>query len=297
MRTTIVCGLLGSGKTTFIQNFLRDSKEKAVVLVNDFGKAGIDGEIFSSSGIESVELPSGCVCCTLKTDLITTIEKIISTFAPEHLIIEPSGIASPSGVLEALDQLKITPVMVIGIVDATEFSDLYEAEIYGSFFRDQVSNSDVILINKADLADEDKLTKTLILIGNINPCAITFCTVQATLEGPVPALMTGQRSIQRHASHLHFDTGSFRLAKTVGFSLYKRLFEDMKAGLYGNIVRAKSLVVTEQGPFRFDLSYGNIDTSPLASSPGDSRLVVIGDHLEKKALSRAFTTIALHPPA
>jgi hypothetical protein len=79
----------------------------------------------------------------------------------------------------------------------------------------------------------------------------------------------------------------------VVFSLYKRLFEDMKTGLYGNIVRAKSLVVTEQGPFRFDLSYGNIDTSPLASSPGESRLVVIGEHIGKKALSLALTTIAL----
>jgi len=110
-------------------------QEKAVVLVNDFGKAGIDGEILSSSGIESIELPSGCVCCTLKTDLITTIEKIISTFAPEHLIIEPSGVASPSGVLEALDLLKITPVMVIGIVDATRIHDFYELRFTAVFSR------------------------------------------------------------------------------------------------------------------------------------------------------------------
>ena len=82
MKTTIVCGLLGSGKTTYIQNFLRHNTEKAVVLVNDFGSAGIDGEIFSGSGIESVELQGGCVCCSLKTDLITAIENIIATFAP-----------------------------------------------------------------------------------------------------------------------------------------------------------------------------------------------------------------------
>jgi G3E family GTPase len=292
MKTTIVCGLLGSGKTTFIQNFLKDNEEKAVVLVNDFGKAGIDGEIFSASGIESIELPSGCVCCTLKTDLITTIEKIISTFEPEHIIIEPSGIASPSGVLEALDLLKIVPAMVIGIVDATEFTDLYEAEIYGSFFQDQVENSDVILVNKSDLADEDKIIKTLILIGESNPNAIIFRTIHAKLEGPVPAPLTGQRSIQKHASHLQLDTGSFKLPRTVGFSSFKRLFEDMKQGVYGNIVRAKSLVATDQGPFRFDLSYGTIDAVPLVSLPGDSRLVIIGEHLEKKALSRVLTAIA-----
>ena len=78
MKTTIVCGLLGSGKTTFIKNHIKHAAEKTVVLVNDFGAAGIDGEIFSASGIESVELPSGCVCCTLKLDLITTIKKVIA---------------------------------------------------------------------------------------------------------------------------------------------------------------------------------------------------------------------------
>ena len=293
MRTTIVCGLLGSGKTTFIQNFLRDNKEKAVVLVNDFGKAGIDGEIFSMSDIESIELPSGCICCTLKTDLITTIEKIIKNLAPEHLLIEPSGVASPSGVLEALDLLKITPVMVIGIVDATEFIELYEAEIYGSFFLDQVANSDVIFINKADLADEEKIARTLVLIEEINPTAITFLTVQATLEVPFSVPLTGQRSIQRHAPHLRFDTVSFLLGGKAGYSSYEKFFEAMKDGVYGNIVRAKSLVITDQGPFRFDLSFGTIDAVHLVSSPKDSRLVIIGEHLEKGGLCRAVIALAV----
>ena len=96
MKTTVVCGLLGSGKTTFIRNFVNGRSEKTVVLVNDFAKAGIDVEIFSAGGIESVELPRGCVCCTLKLDLITTIQRIVEQFSPEHLLIEPSGVASPS---------------------------------------------------------------------------------------------------------------------------------------------------------------------------------------------------------
>src|ERR1039458_9521778 len=99
MKITIVSGLLGSGKTTFIQHIAATTPLKTVVLVNDFGKAGIDGEIFSGAGIDSIELPSGCICCTLKFDLITSIQKIIHEYAPEHLIIEPSGIASPSGVI------------------------------------------------------------------------------------------------------------------------------------------------------------------------------------------------------
>lgn len=78
MKTTVVSGMLGSGKTTFIGNLLRDAGERAVVLVNDFGALGIDGEIVAAGGVEAVELPSGCVCCTLKFDLITTIERVIA---------------------------------------------------------------------------------------------------------------------------------------------------------------------------------------------------------------------------
>ena len=91
------------------------------MLVNDFGAAGIDGEIFSAGGIESVELPSGCVCCTLRVDLITTIQRIVKQFAPDHLLIEPSGVASPSGVLEALESAGTASASVIGLVDVAEF--------------------------------------------------------------------------------------------------------------------------------------------------------------------------------
>src|SRR5512142_3020661 len=138
MKTTVVCGLLGSGKTTFIRNYVRGLSGKVVVLVNDFGAAGIDGEILSAGGIESVELPSGCVCCTLKFDLITTIQRITKQFAPEHLMIEPSGVASPSGVLDALAGAGEAPASVVGIVDAVEFAELLESGMYGRFFEEQI---------------------------------------------------------------------------------------------------------------------------------------------------------------
>ena len=129
MKTTIVCGMLGAGKTSFIQDQLTRQDGKTVVLVNDFGETGIDGEILSLGGIDVKELPSGCVCCTLKFDLITTIEKILRDWNPDHLMIEPSGIASPSGVMEALDALHLQPVTVVGIIDVTEFLEAHASEM------------------------------------------------------------------------------------------------------------------------------------------------------------------------
>ncbi len=284
MKTTIVCGLLGAGKTTFVQELLRNTREKTVVLVNDFGQAGIDGEIFTADGIEAIELPSGCVCCTLKFDLITTIQRIMGTLFPEHLVIEPSGVASPSGVLEALETLKISPVTVVGIVDATEFSELYESRMFGSFFEDQIVNSDIILVNKTDLVDEKKVNSTLSLVERINPGAVVFPAVKAALSEPLPEVAPRGRSLNRHLPHFHFETLSLRIKTVREFAFYENFFEDMERGRYGGVVRAKALAQTDKGPFRFDLSSGGIDAAPFGREIRDNRLVIIGEGLKKDLL-------------
>lgn len=281
MKTTVVCGLLGSGKTTFIRNFLKHGSEKTVVLVNDFGAAGIDGEIFSAGGIESVELPSGCVCCTLKFDLITTIERIVRQFAPDHLVIEPSGVASPSGVLEALESAGIKAVTVVGIIDAVEFLELYESGMYGSFFEDQVSLADVILVNKTDLADVEMIIKVISRIESINPRAIMFRTVNAEIRQSLPGPSPLRRDIQTRQAHFHFDTFSVKLRKGVQFDLLRALVDDLARGTYGTVVRAKVLAGTERGPFRFDITYGKVDCAPFEKDIDDSRMVIIGESLNR----------------
>jgi G3E family GTPase len=286
MKTTVVCGLLGSGKTTFIRNFVTGMSEKTVVLVNDFGKAGIDGEIFSAGGIESVELPSGCVCCTLKFDLITTIQRIVKQFSPEHLLIEPSGVASPSGVLEALESAGTGPASVIGIVDATEFTELYGSGMYGSFFEDQIVNSDVILVNKTDLADKSIIAAAESLISSINPRAILFRTINAKINAPLPDAPR-QRSIVPGSCHFHFETLSFKIADKAELALVQKLFGDLSRGRFGQVARAKALVGTTEGPYRFDSTYGKMDIVRFGQNIDESRLVVIGEKLNAAGIEQA----------
>jgi len=280
--------MLGAGKTTFIRQFITGIKGKAVVLVNDFGKAGIDGEIFSAGGIESIELPSGCVCCTLKFDLITTIRKIIDTLAPEHLLIEPSGVAAPSGVLEALELMNIDPVTVVGIVDAAEFLELFDAEMFGRFFEDQITNSDVILVNKADLAEKEIVDRTVLTVEQLNPNAIVYRTINCSMAGPLPETPDAERPGSRHAHHFHFETVSYRLGDDRDMETISALFRNMSTGRYGDIVRAKALVNTLQGPYKFDLSFANVQGVPFEKAVAGSRLVVIGRNLDKEALSSAI---------
>jgi G3E family GTPase len=287
MKTLVVCGLLGAGKTTFIRNYLQDDKKRTVVLVNDFGKAGIDGEVFSADGIESIELPSGCVCCTLKPDLISTLKKISEKFSPEQLIIEPSGIASPSGVLEALETVNISPVSVAGIVDATEFLDLLESEMYGSFFYDQVLNADIILVNKADLVNEDIVFKTLTRLGEMNPRALIMRSVNAIPEDFFPEAFQSRQPIEKRKIHLSFDSLSCRIDKTVMLQEISSLFDRIADGAFGKVVRAKALLQASEGPYRFDISFGKIDMAEMKKEIGEGRLVVIGNDLLKEELALA----------
>jgi G3E family GTPase len=284
MKITIVCGLLGSGKTTFIQNIASDSSLRTVVLVNDFGRAGIDGEIFSDSGIDSIELPSGCICCTLKFDLITTIRKIISDFAPEHLIIEPSGIASPTGVIDALNELGLRQYSVIGIVDAAEFVELHEAGIYGDFFQEQVSASDIVLINKIDLIDDDLVQKTSDLVSSMNSRAIIYRTVRAAVNEPIPDVAHNRTVPVKNLKKLHFDTVSLALQGGIVFGSVENFFKALAGNGFGDVVRAKALIHTDKGPARFDLVFGKISSAIIHKPITESRIVIIGENLDRAAI-------------
>ncbi len=279
-----MCGMLGSGKTTFIKNYVKDSGEKVVVLVNDFGQAGIDGEIFSAGGIEAIELPSGCICCTLKFDLMTTLRKIRDTLTPDHLMIEPSGVASPSCVLESLDALGMKPVSVIGIVDATEFVEFHESGMYGAFFEDQIVNSDVVLVNKTDLVDIEMTEKTVRLIETMNSLAVIFKTVNASVQGELPDIRREQPRAGYQTPHFHFDTASYKWKGAVGSTQIRNIFEEMALGKYGNILRAKALVQTGEGTYRLDLSYRHIDSVPFEKAISENRIVIIGEELKKEIL-------------
>ena len=298
MKTTVVCGLLGAGKTTFIRNFVERGGGKTVVLVNDFGAAGIDGEIFSAGGIETIELPSGCVCCTLKFDLITTIQKIMREFSPEHLVIEPSGVASASGVLEAVSSAGIGSATVIGIIDATEFTELYDSGMYGSFFEDQISNADIILVNKTDLAREEQIVEAMDRIEAINPRAIQFRTANALVPVPlVDPLFAGERAAGKGMKsravggpqeHFHFDTLSFRLNGETTLAHFSDFFADLAQGRYGDVARAKALIRSEEGPYRFDSVFGRVDRIRFEQDIKESRLVVIGEGLDKQAIEKTL---------
>lgn len=101
-RVDIISGFLGAGKTTLIKKFINEklSKEKTVIIENEFGEVGIDGSILRKSNMEVKEITSGCICCTIKQDFKKAIEEVIDKLNPDRIIIEPSGVGKLSEILK-----------------------------------------------------------------------------------------------------------------------------------------------------------------------------------------------------
>ena len=160
--THLITGFLGVGKTTAIRHLLaqKPEHEKWVVVVNEFGQIGIDQAAYPASdtdeGLKVQELPGGCICCSLGVVLSATLVKLIRLHKPDRLIIEPTGIGHPAGILDTLTSEIFAPVLdvraVICLVDPRAIEDprVQEHEI----FQDQLSLSDILVLNKTDLATE-----------------------------------------------------------------------------------------------------------------------------------------------
>jgi G3E family GTPase len=157
----IITGMLGAGKTTTIQYLLRHrpAGERWAVLVNEFGNIGIDGALLDGEGVAVREVPGGCICCTAAMTLKTTLTDMLRRIPMDRLLIEPTGLGHPAGVVDALrdDWLReaICLKNIITVIEPAGFSDerLEKSLVYS----DQLQLADVVLINKAETADEARL--------------------------------------------------------------------------------------------------------------------------------------------
>jgi len=184
---TVVTGFLGAGKTTLIRHMLQNAEGKRIALViNEFGDLGVDGEILRGCGIENcsdddiVELSNGCICCTVADDFIPTMEGLLARDpAPDHIVIETSGLALPQPLVRAFNwpgiSTKVTVDGVVTVVDGKAVSEgrfahdvaavdaqraaddgLDHETPLAELFEDQIACADMIVVNKADLLGEDE---------------------------------------------------------------------------------------------------------------------------------------------
>lgn len=181
MQVNLLFGFLGSGKTTLARHLLaeRGVAMKTAVIVNEFGEVGVDGDILRGKNIDVVELNSGCLCCTLRGSLMLAIEELRDKAKVERIIVEATGVAQPSELLETLADFSRDDGLVIGplvtVVDIAKFSKL--TAMLGDFYSDQIESADVVIANKVDLASAEQLEEATRHIRDLNPEArILFAT-------------------------------------------------------------------------------------------------------------------------
>ncbi len=153
---TVISGFLGAGKTTLLNRILNgDHGRKIAVMVNDFGEINIDSQLIVSAEQSMVNLSNGCICCTVESDLIEQLHKLINLRErPEYILIETSGVSDPSKVVNTLCypqfRQQLTVDAVVAIIDADNFSSLDGDR--RKLAMDQLSVADIVVINKTDLA-------------------------------------------------------------------------------------------------------------------------------------------------
>ncbi len=164
MDILVVAGFLGSGKTTLILStigqIIERTHKKVVIIVNDFGKIGIDGKVMEKYGLKVQELSSGCICCTLGPDFIQTLKQVAENFRPNIVVVEPTGIADPKSILNSLGYYSgppVTKTKTVVILDSVRFSVLLKA--LERPLKAQVKAADIIIINKIDEVDDETVRK------------------------------------------------------------------------------------------------------------------------------------------
>ncbi len=155
MDMIVVSGFLGSGKTTMILatigKYIETTKKKVVIIVNDFGKIGIDGAVMKKYGLNVQDMPSGCICCTLGSDFLETVNTVATNFAPDMILVEPTGIADPANIIDTMKMYqgpKVDPVRIFVVVDAVRFPLILKALAIP--LKNQLNAADVIVVNKID---------------------------------------------------------------------------------------------------------------------------------------------------
>ena len=181
----IISGFLGAGKTTLINRLVHEAYkgEKIVLIENEFGEIGIDGGFLKDSGIEISEMNSGCICCSLVGDFSKALKKVIDEYAPDRILIEPSGVGKLSDVTSAVVHANLENAVInssVAVVDVNKCK-MYMKN-FGEFFCDQIENAGCVLFSHTDKTTDNKLSEALSLVREKNPDAVIITTAADNLS-------------------------------------------------------------------------------------------------------------------
>ncbi|MBQ4601089.1 MAG: GTP-binding protein [Oscillospiraceae bacterium] len=215
----IYSGFLGAGKTTLIKKMIQEgyAGQKLVLIENEFGEIGIDGGFLQDAGINITEMNSGCICCSLVGDFGKALEQVIGEYAPDRVIIEPSGVGKLSDVIGAVNKVTGEEVRLgytVAVVDAGKVK-VYMKN-FGEFYNDQIETASTIILSRTDAVPQAKLDAAVNMLREHNAKATIVTTPWGELTGEqLLEAMEGEagvaaelaQMVHEHHHHHHHEDG------------------------------------------------------------------------------------------
>jgi len=298
MKVLVVSGFLGAGKTTFIKALAQKTKREIAILENEYAHVGVDGDRLKNEledeKINIWELTEGCICCSTKKDFASSILTIANSIDPEILVVEPTGVAKLSNVMESIKQLEYERISVlppITIVDGYSF-DKFLGD-YPSVFKNQLLGSDKIVVSKFERADTWEKSNLAHHIQAINGSANIYLDHYSSFP-----LVWWQGILEKGDEESKIiDNGSDKDELPENFSINNTslssigelvmVLEALMRGVYGDIIRAKGSLEINGEQVEFDVVEGRYSILMDASLTKCS-VIFIGKGIQRQRLRKIF---------
>jgi G3E family GTPase len=312
---TVLTGYLGAGKTTLLNRILtEDHGKKFAVIVNEFGEAGIDGDLVVGADEEVFEMNNGCICCTVRGDLIRILDGLMKRKGKfDAIIVETTGLADPAPVAQTffVDQDVGDATKLDAVVTVTDAKWLKDRLKDAPEAKNQIAFADVIILNKTDLVTETELAEVESAIRAINPYAKLHKTTRCEL--PIENLLDRNAFdldrildiepdfLEAGHHHHHADdvrSMSFTIPGDVDPDKFMPWINDLSQAQGPNILRSKGILAFKGEPRRFVFQGvhmildGDLQRDWKQGEARQSRLVFIGRDLDEKALREGFLACA-----
>ncbi|AOR23328.1 CobW family GTP-binding protein [Clostridium taeniosporum] len=312
----IFSGFLGAGKTMLIKNLLSNKiyDENTVIIENEFGEVGIDGTILKERNIEIKEINSGCICCQVTGNFIDSVLEIIDKYNPKNIIVEPSGVAKLSEILNILNKNhykdKFSINRIITVVDAQRY-EMY-LNNFDEFYKDQIRKAKVVVFSRTELISKNDLENAISSIRKINSNATIISKPLSRLGikeinkivGIDDTVLYNKNEfifnkIAKHASfrkeHSHsakdvFESYPIDLNSKISEEELESKFKIIAQNKqYGNVIRAKGIVEVINGEY-YQFDYVPNEFQGRKIKWANKKVIsIIGSNLNKKELIRLFS--------
>ena len=312
---TVLTGYLGAGKTTLLNRILtEDHGKKFAVIVNEFGEAGIDGDLVVGADEEIFEMNNGCICCTVRGDLIRILDGLMKRKGKfDAIIVETTGLADPAPVAQTffVDQDVGDATKLDAVVTVTDAKWLKDRLKDAPEAKNQIAFADVIILNKTDLVTAEELAGVEAAIRAINPYAklhkATRCDVaiDKLLDRnafDLDRILDIEPDFLESGHHHHHSDDvrsmSFTIAGDVDPDKFMPWINDISQAQGPNILRSKGILSFKNEPRRFVFQGvhmildGDLQRDWKADEKRESRLVFIGRDLDENELRKGFMACA-----